>query len=358
MPCAKKSPLPKAVILCGAVLAALVAVLVWLWSSYGYRARQYTCTNVAMGAYVQQTVYGGGAEEAAAQAARAVGDLEERISWRIEGSDIQRLNADAGSVWTEVEEETASLLALCLEVAERSGGAFDPTVLPLSALWDFGGENQHVPTPEQIETFLQEIDYRDLRVDTGESSASLKYHGMGVDLGAVGKGAACDAAVAAYEEAGGVEAAILSVGGSVGTYRQKPDGSPWSVAVRDPGSGDDKNAALGVLEMDAGFVSTSGSYEKAFTEGGVTYHHLLDPKTGYPAESGLVSVTVWCESGALSDALSTACFVLGLEDGAALLEEYGAGGVWVDAEGGVTVTGRAVGAFTPTADGYTLEERP
>src|SRR5699024_9207852 len=126
----------------------------------------------------------------------------------------------------------------------------------------------------------------------------------------IGKGAACDAAVQMYQESG-AEAGIVAVGGSIGLYGEKPDGSLWRLGVRDPNSGDDRAEAMGLLDLASGFVSTSGSYEKTFTENGKTYHHLLDPKTGYPAESGLVSVTVVAKSGALSDALATAVFVLG-----------------------------------------------
>ncbi len=348
--------IPKLVVFLGAILIVIIAVLVWLWSVYGYRVNQYSCTNYAMGAYVQQTVYGTNAEDAAADAAKAIGQLENLISWRIEGSDIQKLNAEAGTNWEEMDEQTLSILAKCLEVAERSNGAFDPTILPVSALWDFGGDNQQVPEESMLEEFMGYVNYQDLRIDEEEGSASLKYHYMGVDLGAVGKGAACQEAVEAYAEAGA--SGIVSVGGSVGICGEKPDGSLWNIAVRDPNSGEEKTAALGTLSLESGYISTSGSYEKYFTEDGVTYHHLLDPKTGYPAESGLVSVTVICDDGTLSDALSTACFVLGLEQGVELLESYGAGGVFIDQENHIFLSGIAQDAFELMSEEYTIEELP
>ena len=172
---------------------------------------------------------------------------------------------------------------------------------------------------------------------------------MAVDLGSVGKGAACDAAVRAYEEAG-AKAAIIAVGGSVGVYGEKSSGKPWSVAVRDP-NGD---GSLGSVTLAEGFVSTSGSYEKYFEQDGVLYHHLLDPETGYPAESGLVSVTVVAKSGVLSDALSTACFVLGREDGMKLLEEFDAEGIFINSDNNITVTDGLKDRFTRTSRDYTL----
>lgn len=341
----------------GAVLLLLVVfVLAGVgWNFYEQsRARQpYTSTEYAMGTYVQQTVYGKEGEKAAQDAAGAVQSLENRISWRVEGSDVARLNAAAGTDWISIDQETAILLKEALDVAGRSDGAFDPTILPISSLWDFGGENQHLPKEEEIQEFLPFVDYHNLRVDLPEQEGSLKIHGAALDLGAIGKGAACDEAVQAYRQAG-AGAGVIAVGGSVGVYGEKPDGALWRLGVRDPASGDEKAQEMGTLDIASGFVSTSGSYEKAFTEGGKTYHHLLDPRTGYPAESGLVSVTVWSDSGALSDALATAAFVLGEEKGMALLEEYGASAVLITEGHEVVLSDSLKDAFRLTSDAYTL----
>ncbi len=345
---------PRLVIVLSVILALTVVALVVLWARYGYRAARFEATNYAMGTYIQQTVYGRNAEQGAANAAAAIGDLENLISWRVEDSDIAKLNDQAGSQWTTIDPVTTDLLALALEVAEKSDGAFDPTILPVTMLWDFGGDNQHVPSQEDLNRFLPYVNYEDLRVDVMESSASLKYHYMGIDLGALGKGAAADEAVAAYE-ASGVDAAVVAVGGSVGVYGEKKDGSLWSIAVRDPKAGDE-GTSLGTLEIASGFVSTSGSYEKTFEENGSVYHHLLNPKTGMPENNGLVSVTVTHTRGAVSDALSTACFIMDEEKGRALLEEYGAGGIFIYEDGRVVVTENLKDAFrlTETAT-YRLE---
>ena len=143
---------------------------------------------------------------------------------------------------------------------------------------------------------------------------------------------------------------MVSVGGSVGVYGEKPFGQKWQVSVRNP----DTDGALGVLSVSSGFLSTSGSYEKQFTEDGVTYHHLLDPSTGYPADSGLLSVTVWSSSGALSDALSTACFVLGLEDSLPLLEQFDSQALFITQERQIYLTSGLEDAFTLSSGDYIL----
>ena len=310
-------------------------------------------TTYAMAAVVQQTVYGSAGQEAASAAAQAVSDLNEWISWRSETSDIAQINNQAGSSPVQVQPSTLSILQTCLDVAQKSGGAFDPTVLPLTTLWNIGSDNQRVPSAEEISQGLACVGYQNLVLDPDASTAFLSVAGAGLDLGAVGKGAGCDAAVAAYQEAG-VEGGVVAVGGSVGVYGSRSDGRPWTIAIRNPNSGEDRTAALGTLEITEGFVSTSGTYEQTFTENGVTYHHILDPKTGYPSSNDLVSVTVVCDNGALSDALSTACLVLGLEQAQTLLAQYDAGGIFINEENQIFVTDNLQDALEVTADGFTL----
>ena len=317
----------------------LVIVVLALFPLLDREEERYEVTTYAMGSYVQQTVYGENREDAAVKAADAVEALEQKISWRVANSDIQKLNDDAGKDWVTLSDETLNILTQAQSVSEKSGGAFDVTIAPISRLWDFDDELNEVPDSDLITSLLPYVNSSLLRIDETEQTASLKNLGMAVDLGSV----------RAYEEAG-AKAAIIAVGGSVGVYGEKSSGKPWSVAVRDP-NGD---GSLGSVTLAEGFISTSGSYEKYFEQDGVLYHHLLNPKTGYPAESGLVSVTVVAKSGVLSDALSTACFVLGRENGMKLLEEFDAEGIFIDSDNNITVTDGLKDRFTRTSRDYTL----
>ena len=329
------------------LLAAALLLGAALWLNLRAGGGGYTLTTYAMGSYVQQTVYGSGREDAAQAASSAVTELENLISWRVEDSDTARLNQAAGTEFLEIDPQTWDILNTSLQVCQASGGAFDITIAPISWLWNFD-EDPHLPQDSTIQSLLPAVNWENVSL-LDDGTAALQTQDTALDLGAVGKGAACDAAVASYKESG-VDRAVVSVGGSVGLYGEKPWGQLWQVSVRNP----DTEGSLGVLSLSGGFLSTSGSYEKQFTEDGVTYHHILDPDTGYPAESGLLSVTVWSSSGALSDALSTACFVLGMEDSLPVLEQFDSGAVFIAQDHQIYVTENLEGAFSLTAEGYSL----
>lgn len=344
----------KIALLLGTVLLLLAASLAFLWIKFGQRAQRYTCSNDAMGTSIQQTVYGEKAQTAATAAAQSIGALENLISLQADGSDTARLNEAAGTDWITISSKTDKLLQTALSVAADSCGAYDPTVLPVSSLWDFGGGNQHLPSKAEIQKYLQYVDYKNLRINTAENTASLRNHLMGVTLEGICKGACCDEAVAAYRSCG-ADCGIVAAGASVGTYGRKADGSLWSIALRDPASTADSGAAMGEFSLTSGFVSTVGVYEKCFHENGILYHSLLNPKTGYPQNNGLVSVAVVSGSGALSDALANACFIMGRDKSAVLLEKYKAGAVFIDGSNRVFVMGGLKKKFTITNGKYKLQ---
>lgn len=376
MPEKSKARLPKgkrAILILLPLALVLAGLAAW---QFAHREREYQLDSFAMGSYVQLTVWGREPEEGAAETVQRIEKLEREISWRRDG-DIGKMNAQAGGEPVTVED-TGELLAELLELCERSGWALDITLGPVTRLWDFDGE-PHLPDEKELEKALALVDYRKLSMDSEEywyevptedgyhlDCVGTKYHvslkepGMAIDLGAVGKGAACDeAAELIYRE--GISGMAASVGGSVCLRGEKPGGGPFRVSVRDPKG--DQAGSLGVFELDGGYISTSGSYEKYFEQDGKRYHHILDPSTGRPAESGLVSVTVWCPPGmvarwpgALSDGLATACFVLGKTDGLALLESYGAEGLFIDENDVITVTEGLKDRFSLTAGGYSLGE--
>ena len=204
-----------------------------------------------------------------------------------------------------VDPDVAELLAFSQEIARQLPGDFDITIAPVMDAWGFTTEERHVPAPDALAAAMALVDSEELSVDTEASAASLARAGMEVDLGAVAKGFAAREAEAAIRDAGGTSA-MLDLGGNVTVIGAKEDGSPWRVAVKDPR---DTGSYLCVLALTDVTLSTSGGYERYFEEDGVRYHHIIDPETGYPADSGLLSVTVVSADHLLADALSTALLV-------------------------------------------------
>ncbi len=287
---------------------------------------QFQREDVAMGTLTTAVVYTSGVDltsEIIEQISRVEDDY---ISWRVEGSDIDKMNNSAGnSDGASISDSTANYLQQILKLSEVSDGAFDPTIGKITRLWDIDGENPKVPGEAELEQLLADCGYEKVRLEGNQAYLEAD---TSVDLGAVGKGIGCDVAMDLLKANPEVKGAVISVGGSIVVYGEKPDGSDWQVAITNP---DDDTDYLGVLTLSGeNYVSTSGDYEKYFEENGVRYHHIMNPSTGYPADSGLVSVSILTKSGLLSDGLSTACFVLGMEKSLPVLEHYGAEAIFVD----------------------------
>jgi len=210
------------------------------------------------------------------------------------------------------DKEIVDLCRIALEVSKQSGGAFDITVYPLVKLWGYYDKSPRVPGKEQIAGCLKDVDYRHLEIRDGRL---IKHkNSVKIDLGAIAKGYAVGEAVKVLKNAG-IKSALIDAGGDIYALG-KLNGKDWKVGIRKP-RGD---GMLGVLDATDISMATSGDYERFFMENGVRSHHLLDPKTGYPAR-GLTSVTVICPDAILSDAWSTALFVMGKDRGMALVEK-------------------------------------
>ena len=318
--------------------------------------KQYQTTGFSMGTVISQNMYGG-REQIADEVLDVINGLEKTISWRIEGTDVDRINDAAGTdTFVEVSHKLAGWLTDSEKVCEMSKGALDITIGAVARLWDIGGENPRIPGQIELETAMERLDVDELRIE-GNKVSFLRKGGQ-IDLGAVGKGIACDEIydyiVTNYPDINGT----FSVGGSVLIYGEKPNGQSWKVGIRDPRGAE--GAYMGSLtfsqkEGERINVSTSGDYEKYFEVDGVRYHHILDPDTGAPAESDLISVTIISESGFLTDALSTACFVAGKDDGLKLVEKFDAEAVVITKNNEIYMTDGAEDYFELLSKEYLIK---
>lgn len=269
-------------------------------------AEKYSRVVFAMDTVMELTVYARD-DVVLDEAARRIADLENKLSVTLESSEIHTLNSTGTAV---LSDDTAGLMNEALTLCESTEGALDITVYPVVRAWGFTTGEHRVPSADELEVLLENVDYT--AVTLNGSSVSVP-DGVQVDLGSVAKGYTGDVLCELLRE-NGVTSALLNLGGNVQAVGGKPDGTPWKIAVQHP---TDSSRYLGALTLTDKAAITSGGYERYFTgEDGERYWHIIDPATGRPADNGILSVTIVGESGVLCDAMSTALFVMGL-DGAA-----------------------------------------
>ncbi len=337
----------------------------------------HSTTDYAMGTVINQTLYFSDGktnkeyETISDNIMRTIEHLEKDcLSWRSNNSEISKINNAQTSTTTQTNIKTFSYINEALKLAKLSDGAFDPTIGKVTRLWDIGGNNPRIPETNELNNELKNVGYTNIETDENTNSVTLNQNAS-LDLGAIGKGIACDEIYNLFNITNTTDTtnntenstisdtsptgAVTAVGGSILVYGSKPDNSDWNIAITNPRreTGDEY---LGIINIPEGpaYISTSGDYEKYFEENGIRYHHILDPKTGYPSDSGLISTTVVFigestpYAGLLSDGLSTACFVLGKSRSLPLLKEYGAEAIFVDKNLHVSVTSGLADIFTLT----------
>ena len=281
-----------------------------------------TRTVYAMDTVMNLTVYGEKAASALENAEKELHTLDESILSRTaEGSELSALNAANGeSVSYGADDPLPKLIETALAISEATDGAFDPTLAPVLDAWGFTKDLRRVPSADELAALLAHTGRDKVALEeTADGYSVVLSDGAQLDLGGIAKGYAAGRVRAILQEAG-VTSAIVSLGGNVAAVGKKPDGSAWTVGLQDP---DRPESYFGTVSIEAACVVTSGAYQRYFEENGVRYHHILDPYTGCPAESGVKSVSVIAQDDTLADALSTALFVMGLDAGAEFQKSSG-----------------------------------
>ncbi len=280
-----------------------------------YQEEQKSCTKqlFAMDTFMSFTAYGKNCEKAVDAAIDEVERLDALLSTGKETSEVSRINTAGGG---EVSEDTAVILQEAMEVYQRTEGLFDVSIYPLMELWGFPSQEYHVPTREELLEVLSLVDASKIAFD---GTYIKLLEGQRIDFGGIAKGYTSARVMDVFQEYG-IHSGMVTLGGNVQVLNKKLDGSKWQVAIRDP---EHEGKILGVLGVENQAVITSGGYERYFEEDGETYIHILNPRTGYPADKDLISVTVISEDGMLADALSTSLYLMGREEAVSYWERYG-----------------------------------
>ncbi|MBI5665940.1 MAG: FAD:protein FMN transferase [Nitrospirae bacterium] len=264
-------------------------------------------------------------------------------------SEVSAISRDAGTKPVHVSRETMELMQKTIGISKITNGAFDPTIAPVLKLWKFSGRpaDPSMPSSDAIKDALKLVGYNKIKTESGSSCIYLEDKGMELDLGGIAKGYAADKAVAAIK-AKGVKAALVALAGDIRGYGLSTSGNAWKVGIQDPRP-ENPNAEkpwediFASIHLKDSAISTAGDYQRFFIKDGKRYHHIIDPSTGYPSDSGLISVSVIAPEGYMADGIDTAILILGAEKGMKLLESKGLDGILVTADKKVLITKKLKG---------------
>jgi len=305
-----------------------------------------------MGTYMEIKAYGRRADAAVNAVIDRLQEIEARMAHNQATSEIAAVNQKAGIKAVPVSQDTFLVVAKALDFAQITGGKFDPTIQPIVDLWQIGSPAARVPAAAEIASRLPAVDYTAIELDPARNTIWLTKPGMGLDLGAIAKGYAADEAAAILRQHG-IKSALINLGGNIYAVGSNPSGKPWRIGIQDPL--DERNKYIAVLEVIDETLVTSGAYERFLEVEGQVYHHILDPTTGYPAVTDLLSVTIMTTKSIDADALSTSVFILGREAGWELINRLpGIEAVIIDTDQRVWATDGVRNRLTVVDAAYTL----
>ena len=296
---------------------ALLLFVPLLLSGCQTRTEPYaTDTFFAMDTLISVTYSAQDGDVTTADMAGVFEQIEKKLSRTIDNSSIARLNQEAGLDPVVFDKESLSLVEQALSYQHLTSSAFQPTILPLVELWNIADQEAPLPSAGAVQFELNIINNTTVVIDHDQSTVYLPLTGSGLDLGGIVKGYAADQLMSYLQEAG-IQHILINAGGGIQASGGKTEEDPWRIGLQDPIN--PQNGYFATYELNNGAVVTSGNYQRYKVVDGIRYHHIIDPSTGYPAESGIAAATIFSKNSVDADALSTAVFVLGIDKGFELI---------------------------------------
>lgn len=306
-------------------LAAVLALVLLAGGAAAFvflREETVNRTDFLMDTFVQQKITGRKAAETGDAVYQTLKHLDDTLSLYDADSEIAQINEGSGRQAVAVSEMTYTLIKRAVELSRQSGGVFDLTVAPVTLLWHEAKEALTPPAQEDVASRLALVDSSEIAFDDEKKTVMLLKEGMGLDLGGIAKGYATDLVKDIYQKAD-ISHALVSIGGNIYSYGAPSGKKDYTIGIRDPLA--DASTPLLTLSITDRIIATSGAYERYFEADGVSYHHIIDTATGWPAETDLLSLTVVSQDGALADCMSTTLYVNGLDGVKAVLAKEAAG---------------------------------
>ncbi|GAA0068677.1 FAD:protein FMN transferase [Clostridium sardiniense] len=274
-------------------------------------------TELFMGTAIKITLYDGGSEEILDKAFKRVIDLEDLVSINKSGTEIVELNKNSGINPVKLSDDSFNIIEKGLEYSKASKGGYDITIGPLVKLWSIGLPEAKVPNENEIKEAIKHVDYSKLKINKDTNEVFLSEKGMMIDLGSIAKGYAADEIVELLKEEGVTEA-IVDLGGNIYALGKKEGNKNWKIGIQDPNT--ERGNVVGMVETYNKSVVTTGVYERFIEKDGVKYHHILNPKIGYPYKTDIAGVSIIADKSMDADALSTLIFTKGLDEGIKFIE--------------------------------------
>ncbi len=327
------------------ILATALALTLAVGCS-GSSKKEHSAEVFAMDTLIFLSAWGEYGHQAVQQGESYLYYIEDKFSTTRTSSELSQLNAGAGQ-WQSVSDDMAQVIVHALALSKETGGAFDPTIHSILTTWGFTTDSFQVPDPTEIHELMPYVGAEKIKYNE-KTQEVLIPKGFSLDFGGIAKGYAGDELANAMEEAG-VKTGLLTLGGNVVAIGRKTDGAMWNIGIQNPSGG----GALASVAIEDKAVVTSGGYQRYFAREGELYGHIIDPTTGYPAQSGLTSVTIITDSALEGDVLSTALFVMGVEKGADYWREHqDFEAVFITDEGDIFIT-QGIHPWFTLASGYT-----
>ena len=274
-------------------------------------------SSYVLGTLINLKAIGNQAEKSVNEAIDRLNDIDDKMSAFKQGSDISRVNSKAGFAIETVSKDTYFVVKKAVEYSKILEGTFDPTIRPLVKLWNIGADQEVIPQKEQIEETLKLVNCEDVILDESNFTIMLRNKNQALDVGGIAKGFAADVVRDIFKKYS-IKSGLIDLGGNIFALGGKEDGSPWRVGIQNPFKS--RGEYIGVLSVKDKSIVTSGNYERYFMKDGQRIHHILDPKTGYPSKSKIISATIISDNSIDGDGLSTGIYILGVEKALKIIE--------------------------------------
>lgn len=270
-----------------------------------------------LGTIIQLKVYGNNGQRAIEEAVNRLNDIDNKMSVFKEYSEISMINQNAGISSQEVSKDTYFVMKEAVRYSELSEGAFNPTIRPVVELWGIGTDKARIPNDNEIRSKLKLVNYKDIILNEKDKTIKLRNKGQNIDLGGIAKGYAADE-VKSILIKNNIKSALINLGGNIFALGKKPDKTQWYIGIQNPFN--KRGEFVGFISIKNKSVVTSGNYERYFISNGKRFHHIIDPKTGYPSDSKIVSSTIISDHSIDGDGLSTGVYIMGLDKSIKLIE--------------------------------------